>query len=49
VESVEGFLPERAVLRDPVGGGGERTGIQSAMMDAPVAPLLDEPRFLEDL
>jgi hypothetical protein len=48
VESVEGLLPERAVLRDPVGGGGERTGIESAMMDPSLLALLDEPGLLQN-
>jgi hypothetical protein len=47
VQSVEALLPEHAVLRDPVGGRAERSGLEAAVVDASLAAPLEEPGFLE--
>jgi hypothetical protein len=49
VKSVEVLLPECAVLRDPAGGGVERGGVEPAVVDAPLAPPLEQPGVLQDL
>jgi hypothetical protein len=48
VESVEGFLPERAVLRDPIGRRGEGAGIEPAVVDPSLLALLDEPGVFQN-
>jgi len=48
VEAVEALFPERAVLRDPVGGRRQRLRIEATVVDATLAALLDEPGVLED-
>jgi hypothetical protein len=48
VESLEALFPERAMLRDPVGGGGERFRIETAVVDASFAAALQESGLLED-
>jgi hypothetical protein len=47
VQSVEALLPEHAVLRDPVGGRAERSGVEAAVVDTPLAAPLEEPGVLE--
>lgn len=49
MQSVEALLPEHAVLRDPVGGRAERSGIEATVVKAPFAAPLQEPRLFEDL
>jgi hypothetical protein len=49
VQSVQALFPERAVLRDPVGGRAERLGVEAAVMDASFAAPLEEPGFFENL
>ena len=49
MQSVESAFPERALLRDPVGDGYERAGVEAAVMDAPLATPLEESGLLEDL
>jgi hypothetical protein len=48
-QAVEALLPEGAVLCDPVGGGRERSGIETAVVDAPLATALQESGVLENL
>jgi hypothetical protein len=48
VESVEALFPKRAMLRDPVGGGGERFRIETATVDASFAAALQEPGVFEN-
>ena len=48
MKSVETLFPERAMLLDPVGGGPERSGLQPAVVDASLAPPLEQPGVLED-
>jgi hypothetical protein len=48
VQSVEGLFPERAMLRDPVGGGGERFRIEATAVDASFASALQETGVFEN-
>jgi hypothetical protein len=48
VKAVEALLPERAVLLDPVGGGVQGSGIEPAVVDAPLAPPLEQPGVFEN-
>jgi hypothetical protein len=47
VETVEALFPEGAVLRDPVGGRRQGLRIETAVVDPPLAALLDEPGVLQ--
>ena len=49
MQSVEGLFPERAVLRDPVGGRAEWSGIEATVVNAPFTAPLQEPGLFEDL
>lgn len=49
METVEGLLPERAVLCDPVGGGREGLRVQPAVVNPPLFAFLHEPGVLENL
>jgi len=48
LESVEALFPEGAVMGDPVGRRRERLRIEAAVVDPPLATLLDEPGLLQD-
>lgn len=48
-ESVEALLPECAVMGDPVGCGRERLRIETAVVDPPLAPALQETGLFENL